>query len=162
LPECLVLCTGMNGSLNPLSPQTVSQFVIPAKSRKAGREPGSRKSMIIPNFHWIPDLARIAWIFHELLSRDREDGRACPPSRAYSLRRGGRATHSAGACAACLATVPRHRGIGSEAYLSSTSQGTTPEDARLPARRAYSSERRTSISVVVVTPGRDEISGLEM
>ena len=45
--------------LNPLSPDTVSQLVIPAKSRKAGREPGSRKSMIIPNFHWIPDLARL-------------------------------------------------------------------------------------------------------
>jgi len=36
---------------------TVSQFVIPAKSRKAGREPGSRKNLIILNFHWIPDLA---------------------------------------------------------------------------------------------------------
>ena len=41
------------------SPETVSQFVIPAKSRKAGREPGSRKSMNIPNFDWIPDLARL-------------------------------------------------------------------------------------------------------
>ncbi|MGB6928875.1 MAG: hypothetical protein WBH05_06600 [Syntrophobacteria bacterium] len=29
-----------------------------------------------------------------------------------------------------LATVPRYRGIGSEAYLSGTSQGPTPEDAR--------------------------------
>ncbi len=27
----------------PLPPKTVSQFVIPAKSRKAGREPGSRQ-----------------------------------------------------------------------------------------------------------------------
>ncbi len=36
----------------------------------------------------------------------------------------------------------------------------TPEDARLPAPRAYSSERRTVISAVAVTPGRDEISGL--
>ena len=45
--------------LNPLSPDTVSQLVIPAKSRKAGREPGSRKSMNIPNFHWIPDLAAL-------------------------------------------------------------------------------------------------------
>ena len=44
----------------PLSPQeTVSQFVIPAKSRKAGREPGSRKNLIILDFHWIPDLARL-------------------------------------------------------------------------------------------------------
>jgi len=31
----------------------------------------------------------------------------------------------------------------------------TPEDARLPARRAYSSERRMAISVVAVTPGRE-------
>jgi len=38
--------------------------------------------------------------------------------------------------------------IEAEAYLSGTSQGPTPEDARLPARRAYSSERRTAISAV--------------
>jgi hypothetical protein len=38
---------------------------------------------------WMVALARI---FHELLSRDHKDGRACPPSRACSLRRGGRAT----------------------------------------------------------------------
>ncbi|NIS49533.1 MAG: hypothetical protein GWN94_00185 [Phycisphaerae bacterium] len=50
-----------------------------------------------------------------MLSRDREDGLT---------------TRSAGACAACLATVPRYRGIGSEAYLNGTSQGPTPEDAR--------------------------------
>ena len=53
-------------------------------------------------------------IFHELLSRDHEDGRA---------------TRSAGACAACRATVPPYRGVGSEAYLNGTSQGPTPEDA---------------------------------
>jgi hypothetical protein len=59
--------------------------------------------------------------------------------------------------------VPRHRGIGSEAYLNGTSQEPpvlsevegTSEDARLPARRAYSSERRTPISVVAVTPRRE-------
>ncbi|MBW2722442.1 MAG: hypothetical protein JRC67_09535 [Deltaproteobacteria bacterium] len=49
------------------------------------------------------------------------------------------------------ATVPRHRGVGSEAYLNGTSQGPTPEDAGLPARRAYSSERRTAISVVAAS-----------
>ena len=49
------------------------------------------------------DLARI---FHELLSRDHEDGRAT-----WQL-------------------VPRYRGIGSEAYLNGTSQGPTPEDTR--------------------------------
>ena len=54
-------------------------------------------------------------MFRELLSRDREDGRA---------------TRSAGACAACRATVPRYRGIGPEAYLNGTSQGATAEDAR--------------------------------
>ena len=79
-------------------------------------------------------------MFYELLLRDHEDGRA---------------TRSAGACAACRATVPRYRGIGSEAYLNGTSQEPTPEDARLPARRAYSSERRTAISAVAVTPGRE-------
>jgi hypothetical protein len=50
-----------------------------------------------------------------LLSRDHEDGRACPPSRA--LRRGGRATGPP-------------QGVGFEAYLNGTSQGPTPEDAR--------------------------------
>ena len=34
--------------------------------------------------------------------------------------------------------------------LISTSQGPTPEDARLPARRAYSSDRMTVISAVAV------------
>jgi hypothetical protein len=37
----------------------VSRFVIPAKSRKAGSEPGSRKNLIILNLLWIPDLARL-------------------------------------------------------------------------------------------------------
>jgi len=45
------------------------------------------------------DLARI---FHELLSRDQEDGRA----------------------------TWQPQGVGSEAYLNGTSQGPTPEDAR--------------------------------
>ena len=64
-----------------------------------------------------------------------------------------------GACPACP-----------ERSLGETVEGTL-EEARLPARlrpvgdyapegRAYSSERRTVISVVAVTPGRDEISGL--
>jgi hypothetical protein len=44
----------------------------------------------------------LARIFHELMSRDRGDGGA---------------TRSAGACVACQATVPRYRGIDSEAYL---------------------------------------------
>jgi hypothetical protein len=39
----------------------------------------------------------------------------------------------------------------SEAYLNGTSQEPTPEDARLPARRAYSSERRAAISVVAAS-----------
>ena len=41
--------------------------------------------------------------------------------------------------------------VGSEAYLNGTSQVPTLEDARLPARRAYISERRTAISVVAVS-----------
>jgi hypothetical protein len=47
-------------------------------------------------------------MLHELQSRDREDGCACPPSRA--LRRGGRATG-------------HPQGVGPEAYLNGTSQG---------------------------------------
>ncbi len=54
---------------------------------------------------WIP--ARntphlLARMFHELLWRDREDGRA----------------------------TGQPQGVGPEAYLNGTSQGTTPEDAR--------------------------------
>ncbi|MBW2720995.1 MAG: hypothetical protein JRC67_02030 [Deltaproteobacteria bacterium] len=59
-------------------------------------------------------------MFYELPSRDRGEGCACPPSRACSLRRGGRATGQS-------------QGVGSEAYLNSTSQGPTPEDARKDA-----------------------------
>ena len=44
----------------------------------------------------------ITRIFHELLSRDHEDGRA----------------------------TWKPQGVGSEAYLNGTSQGPTPEDAR--------------------------------
>jgi hypothetical protein len=51
-------------------------------------------------------IMKAARIFHELLSRDHEDGRAT-----WQL-------------------VPRYRGIGSETYLNGTSQGPTPEDAR--------------------------------
>jgi len=45
---------------------------------------------------------KAARIFHELLSRDQEDGRA----------------------------TGQPQGAGSEAYLNGTSQGPTPEDAR--------------------------------
>ena len=45
-------------------------------------------------------------MFHELLSRDREDGRA----------------------------TGRPQGVGPEAYLNGTSQGTTLEDARKDVR----------------------------
>jgi hypothetical protein len=47
-------------------------------------------------------LLQLARIFHELLSRDREDGRA----------------------------TWQPQGVGSEAYLNGTAQGPTPEDAR--------------------------------
>jgi len=52
--------------------------------------------------HWIPELARLAWMFHELPPRDREDGRA----------------------------TWQPQGVGSEAYPNGTPQGLTPEDAR--------------------------------
>jgi hypothetical protein len=51
-------------------------------------------------YPYILDL--LARIFHELLSRDHEDGRA----------------------------TGQPQGVGSEAYLNGTSQGPTPEDAR--------------------------------
>jgi hypothetical protein len=38
--------------------------------------------------------------------------------------------------------------LEAEGYLDGMSQESTPEDARLPARRASSSERRTAISMV--------------
>jgi hypothetical protein len=59
------------------------------------------------------------------------------------------------------ATVPRHRGIGSEAYLNGTSKGPTPEDARkdghiVRARCAPLSPASGFPSfVVAVTPGRE-------
>jgi hypothetical protein len=48
------------------------------------------------------EVTHLALIFHELLSRDHEDGRA----------------------------TGQPQGVGSEAYLNGTSQGPTPEDAR--------------------------------
>ncbi|MCG6944802.1 MAG: hypothetical protein LJE87_05595 [Deltaproteobacteria bacterium] len=42
--------------MSPLSQDTVWQSVIPAKSAYGGREPGSRKRLIILNLYWIPDL----------------------------------------------------------------------------------------------------------
>jgi hypothetical protein len=48
-----------------------------------------------------PHVGKLVRIFHELLSRDLEDGRATRQSQA----------------------------VGPEAYLDGTSQGTTPEDA---------------------------------
>jgi hypothetical protein len=57
----------------------------------------------------------------------------------------------------CHRAIPRYRGVGSEAYLNSTSQGEpvlslSKEHPRTPGR--------TDISAVAVTPWRDEISGL--
>jgi hypothetical protein len=57
------------------------------------------------NIYWIPDLARLVWMFHALLSRDREGGRA----------------------------TWQPLGVGSVAYLNGTSLGPTPEDARKDA-----------------------------
>ncbi len=45
--------------MSPLPSKDCVATVIPAKSRKAGREPGSRNNLIILNFRWIPDLARL-------------------------------------------------------------------------------------------------------
>jgi hypothetical protein len=61
-----------------------------------------------PGIYWNnkTPISSLARIFHEVLSRDYEDG------------------------CATWQLVPRYRGIGSEAYLNGTSQGPTPEDAR--------------------------------
>jgi hypothetical protein len=87
------------------------------------------KSQLLNRMGSLRRVDLLARMFHELMSRDRGDGRAIGQ------------------------LVPRYRRIESEAYLNSTSQGEpvlsevegTTEDARLPARRAYSSERRTVI-----------------
>jgi hypothetical protein len=41
---------------NSLPPENGPEFVIPAKSRKAGREPGSSNNKTILKSHWIPDI----------------------------------------------------------------------------------------------------------
>ena len=64
--------------------------------------------------------ASLARVMHETPWRDRGDGRA----------------------------TGQPQGLGPEAYWFSTSQGARPEDARLPARRAYSSKRRAARSAV--------------
>ena len=71
-------------------------------------------------FTWRVIVEPRARIMHETLPRDRGDGRA----------------------------TGQPQGLGPEAYVFSTSQGSRPEDARLPARRASSSEGRTAISAV--------------
>ena len=50
------------------------------------------------------------------------------------------------------------KGSDQVAYLNNRSQGPRPEKARLPAHRAYSSERRTVIFAVAL--GNLEICGL--
>ena len=55
--------------------------------------------------HYRLHLEEYSRIFHELLSRDHEDGRA----------------------------TGQPQGVGSEAYLTGTSQGPTPEDAKKDA-----------------------------
>ena len=80
-------------------------------------------------------------MFHELVSRDHQDGRATgQPSRGTAgLVSVSERYVAGGACPAC---PERSRGEPVEG---------TPEDARLPARRAYSSERRKAISVVAAS-----------
>ncbi len=73
------------------------------------------------------DLARM---FRELQSRDREDGRACPPSRACAFRRGGRATWQSRGSAGLEALTLSRR--ASELVLSGA-EGRT-EDAKKDGR----------------------------
>ena len=73
----------------------------------------------------------LARIFHESLSRDRETGNPLAGLSGAQRARRGWACHQA--------TVPRYRGIGSEVYLSGTSQGEpvlslSKEHPRTPGR----------------------------
>ena len=63
-------------------------------------EPHAHSNDLGPHLSQLPE--HLARIFHELLSRDHEDGRA----------------------------TWQPKGVGFEAYLNGTSQGPTPEDAR--------------------------------
>jgi hypothetical protein len=63
-------------------------------------EPHSHCNDLGPHLSQLPE--HLARIFHELLSRDHEEGRA----------------------------TWQPQGVGFEAYLNGTSQGPTPEDAR--------------------------------
>jgi len=63
-------------------------------------EPHAHSNDLGPHLSQLPK--HLARIFHELLSRDHEDGRA----------------------------TWQPQGVGFEAYLNGTSQGPTPEDAR--------------------------------
>jgi hypothetical protein len=75
---------------------TPSLFPVPAERGQGLPHPQLQK------WHRPPPTSHLARIFHELLSRDHEDGRA----------------------------NWQPQGVGSEAYLNGTSQGPTPEDAR--------------------------------
>jgi hypothetical protein len=74
------------------------------------------------------DEAVLTRIFHELLSRDHETGNPLVADAACGAGLSG-AQRARRRWVCHRATVPRYRGIGSEAYLNGTSQGPTPEDA---------------------------------
>ena len=93
LEKMYAICT------NPIS------LPVAVQARKAGWNFCSNSMGMVPQ-NAEDCLMTIARIFHELLSRDHEDG------------------------CATWQLVPRYRGIGSEAYLNGTSQGPTSEDAR--------------------------------
>ena len=65
---------------------------------------------------------RISRMFHEFLSRDRETGNPLVVDAACGARLSG-AQRARRRRSCHLVTVPRYRGIGPEAYLNGTSQG---------------------------------------
>jgi len=57
LPNARIYLAPQDNHTAPSPQETVSQFVISAKSDCGGHEPGSRNKLIILNIYWIPDLA---------------------------------------------------------------------------------------------------------
>jgi hypothetical protein len=82
----------------------VRQAHGPEQSRRAALSSIAPPCGVLPHTPQssLLDALHLAWILHELLSRDHEDGRA----------------------------TWQPQGVGSEAYLNGTSQGPTPEDGR--------------------------------
>ena len=54
-----IYLTPHDSYMSPLPSRDCVAIRHPGQVRRGGREPGSRKNLIILDFHWIPDLARL-------------------------------------------------------------------------------------------------------